>query len=313
MKRITIALVSMLIFVGKSTAWAGACETSLMPAFTANQATAICTKFPDSIAESLIPQTDNALDLGSASKTWRTLYTGTSRIAKTSDILRVRQDAQRLFTWDGSSDTALTQTFGDGGTTAAQTLAITASTADADDDSTVSLGGGGATPADGTRGAEIILKGNEVASTGGAVNIYSGNVGASADINMNLGVSSAIFDWKNAAGNSILSLTNGGVLTSDASNGGGFVLARTGTTIAVDSGTAATTCSGQLTANGATPVVTNTTCALTASRIFLSKQSASTAVNGSCTVTAIANATSFTVACLATDTGAYNFWITQEG
>lgn len=106
---------------------------------------------------------------------------------------------------------------------------------------------------------------------------------------------------------------SGGTLTSNAINGGGIILARTGTTVAVDSGTAASACSGKVTANGATGVTTNTTCALTTSRIFLSKQSASTAVNGSCSVTAIVNATSFTITCLATDTGAYNFWITQEG
>lgn len=60
--------------------YADTCATSLMPAFTANQATALCTKLNDSIAESLVPQTTNAIDLGSASKLFKTLFLGTSLV-----------------------------------------------------------------------------------------------------------------------------------------------------------------------------------------------------------------------------------------
>lgn len=173
MKKILLLVLSVLLVA--PVVRADTCATSLMPAFTSAQATAICTKFGSSVASSLIPQADNTIDLGSATKTWRTLYTGTSRITKTSDILRVEQDPQRLFTWDGSSDTALTETFGDGGTTAVQKLTISASTADTDDDSTLILAGGGALATDGTRGAYITLAGEEV--SGGGDIIY--NAGAS--------------------------------------------------------------------------------------------------------------------------------------
>lgn len=172
MKRILSGILSLLL-ICSNVAQADTCATNLMPAFAPNQAIALCQKLNDSISESLIPQTDNAIDLGSTSKTFRTLYTGTSRIAKTSDILRVRQDAQRLFTWDASSDTAFTQTFGDGGTTAAQVLTISGSTADADDDSTLILASGGATGD--TRGSFVSLIANEAAS-GGDATVSAGNV-----------------------------------------------------------------------------------------------------------------------------------------
>lgn len=82
-------------------------------------------------------------------------------------------DAQRLFTFDASSDTALTATWGDGGTTAVQILTVSASTADADDDSSLVLAGGGA--AGGTRGASITLPGEEVA--GGSDITYNAGTG----------------------------------------------------------------------------------------------------------------------------------------
>jgi len=78
MKKILITL--LVTFGLTSTAYADTCATSLMPAFTANQATALCTKLNDSIAESLVPQTTNAIDLGSASKLFRTLFLGTSLV-----------------------------------------------------------------------------------------------------------------------------------------------------------------------------------------------------------------------------------------
>ena len=101
----------------------------------------------------------------------------TSEITSSSSItLEVDSDAQRVFTFDASSDTALTQTFGDGGTTAAQTFALSASTADADDDSTVVIAGGGALGTAGDRGSSIKLTGNETTTDTGRIDISSGNV-----------------------------------------------------------------------------------------------------------------------------------------
>lgn len=225
-------------------------------------------------------------------------------------VIQADSDGQRLFTFDASSDTALTQTFGDGGTTAAQTLTLSSSTADADDDSQAIFTAGGAFAADGTRGGYLTTKGNEFAATAADTVLASGSASGS-DL--------TLFAWATdgrlifgANGSNRWMIESDGDLAQQAA-GGNILLATTGTTLAVDSGTAASACKGQVTANGATPVVTNTTCATTGASVFLTKASASTAVNGSCTVTAISNGVSFTIECLATDTGAYNFWILKEG
>lgn len=72
MKKILIS-ISMLL---AAPVYADTCASSLMPAFTANQATVLCTKLNDSIAESLIPQTTNAINLGSSSKVFNTAFLG---------------------------------------------------------------------------------------------------------------------------------------------------------------------------------------------------------------------------------------------
>lgn len=76
-------------------------------------------------------------------------------------IFKMSADAQRLITYAAASDTAFTEKWGDGGVTAAQQLTISASTADADDDSSLFLSAGGAYANDGTRGGGIRLSGNE--------------------------------------------------------------------------------------------------------------------------------------------------------
>lgn len=124
-----------------------------------------------------------------------------------------RGDTQRKITFDGASDTELSQTFGDGGVTAAQTFGLSASTADADDDSVLYLGGGGGGAlTDANRGAAITLRGNEAAS-GGVLQLYSGTVGATSDINLNLGNSAAQITFKNASGNAMFDMLNSGAST----------------------------------------------------------------------------------------------------
>jgi hypothetical protein len=85
----------------------------------------------------------------------------------------------------------------------------------------------------------------------------------------------------------------------------------TGKTIALQEATAASACSGSVTANGTTPVVISTTCSTTSQRFFLTKTSTST-VNGSCYQSAVSNGVSTTITCLATDTGTYNWLIVHE-
>lgn len=174
MKKVLLSLLALLI---STNAYADVCSKPLTGLFTSFQANKLCASFGSGFNSSVTPSADNTYDLGTAALTWRTLYTGTGIIAKTSEILRVRQDAQRLFTFDGSSDTALSLTWGDGGVTAVQKFTISASTADADDDSTLILSGGGA-GVDITRGAYATFAGEEV-SGGGDFLISAG--GASGD------------------------------------------------------------------------------------------------------------------------------------
>ena len=85
----------------------------------------------------------------------------------------------------------------------------------------------------------------------------------------------------------------------------------TGKTISLQEATAASACSGSVTANATTPVVITTTCSQTTQRLFLTKTSTS-AVNGSCYQSAVSNGVSTTITCLATDTGTYNWMIVHE-
>lgn len=262
----------------------------------------------DSVAHSIIPGTDDTYDLGSTSFSWRSIYFSTSLIAKTSAVLRVRQDAQRLFTFDGSSDTALTFKWGDGGTTATQTLSISASTADADDDSQLVLASGGASGTD--RGAYIQLRGNE-ASSGGNVTMVSGTV-ASADVDL---YANDDLNIKKADGTTVWSLdTATGVFTSLVTNGGGIVLANTGSTIAIDSGTAASACKGTGTFNGTTAVTVTTTCASTSQHVSITPTSDPAGATAAyCWTTNIVNGTSFDVDCDQANDGTFSWVIIKEG
>lgn len=82
MKKILSALIGVALL--SSRAFAGPCETSLMPAFTAGQATNLCKSLSSAIVVSQVPATNNSLDLGSASKQWRNIYAGTGLILGTT-------------------------------------------------------------------------------------------------------------------------------------------------------------------------------------------------------------------------------------
>lgn len=75
MKRSLSVIFAALI---PALAHADTCAKQLMPTFTAQEALQLCTKYPTSLNTTFTPQSDNAVDLGSSTKEWRTLYTGTS-------------------------------------------------------------------------------------------------------------------------------------------------------------------------------------------------------------------------------------------
>lgn len=124
-----------------------------------------------------------------------------------------------------------------------------------------------------------------------------------ADANTNV----TITDAGALTGRTTLTGTTGvSILTS-----GDFAGSTSGSTLSLQEATAGAACSGTVTANAATPVATSTTCWTTGSRVFLTKTSTST-VNGSCYISATSNGVSFTITCLATDTGTYNWFIIHE-
>lgn len=117
-----------------------------------------------------------------------------------------------------------------------------------------------------------------------------------------------------ADANTNLTITDAGTVQSRSTltaNAGDIIAATSGGTLSLQEATAGAACSGSVTANAATPVVTSTTCWTTGSRTFLTKTSTS-AVNGSCYISATSNGVSFTITCLATDTGTYNWVIFHE-
>lgn len=131
MKKILALVASLLI---ASSAYADACGAALTGPFPAAQALKLCsTMLP-------VSTVDNPF------------------------TLTLGGDAQRLLKIGASSDTAFTMRWGDAGTTAAQTLGISGTTADADDDAVLNLTGGGAFAADGSRGSSITLPGADSAS-----------------------------------------------------------------------------------------------------------------------------------------------------
>lgn len=217
-----------------------------------------------------------------------------------------RGDAQRKFSLDAASDTALTLKYGDGGTTAAQWLTVSPATGDADDDGRILVGGGG--DASNARGAYASFSGNEEATVPGAAQIVAGNVGTGKVQLRTIGAQPIEIETTNAVR---WNFEADGDLSNDGTNGGQLQLSKAGTTLALQEATAGSACMGTLTFNGATPVVTSTTCATTGARIFLTRTSAeTTALNPY--VSAITNGTSFAVTSEAGDTGTANWIIFKE-
>lgn len=193
------------------------------------------------------------------------------------------------------------------------------------DTSTTTFGGGSG--AANSNGAILVMSGATAGVNPGDLTLSAANVtGGEVTISAPAASGSAIFintdslNFRDKGGVALWSLASTGVLSSNASTGGALTmnkpaadlnLSGTGSTVSIQEATAGSACSGSVTANGTTPVVTSTSCAVTGSRIFLTKTANST-VNGSCFISAISTGTSFSITCLATDTGTYNFLIFHE-
>lgn len=226
-----------------------------------------------------------------------------------SDLIKLRPsgDANRLFTFDAATDAAHTLKYGDGGTTATQSLTISSANADADDDSTTCIAGGGA--AGETRGGYLCAYGDQTASTG-LLDFHSGaGGGAAAQYSLS---GAGVHSWYTNNGTLRWTISNAGDLLGDATSGGNITLRATGKTLGVDSGTAATACKGTVTATGTTAVTVSTTCAATGAIVYLQRTSAPSGT-AQCWFDTIVNGTSFNLDCDGAETGTFAWWILKEG
>ena len=312
MKKIFALVLSVCI---TTSAYADTCATGLMPLFTGPQAKEICATFSAGTIGVLANDTyavgRNAADSGNIN-VWKVDSSDETIINSDSGDsihLQIGGDANRLYNFLGSSDTALQMTWGDGGTTATQVFSILASTSDADDDSTFCFGAGGGCGS--TRGGYITGDGNEVASTGGRIQIIGGAI-STGDVAMGTGHASAVIKFVDLGGNKMWSITDGGLFSNHGGEAGDMNLSATGTTLAVQEATAGSACSGTLTLTAATPVVVSTTCATAGSRVFLTRTSIDADTTGDMAVTALSAGVSFSVTSEASDTGTVNWLIVHE-
>lgn len=134
-------------------------------------------------------------------------------------------DAKRKFRFNATSDVVHQITFGDGGTTAAQGLVISGSTSDGDDDSVVTITGGGSDGA--SRGSYISSYGNEVLTNGGGVRIEAGNV-ATANIDLKIEHASSAIRFMDTTSGVLWTFENDGDQVGSATLGGNVVFQQSG-------------------------------------------------------------------------------------
>lgn len=151
---------------------------------------------PGVIRKHLLPLSNNLLDIGSASKTIRTLYVGTSILHTSAAFL------------------------------------ISANTSPGADTNLVSLNGGGG-EGDSTRGAFVRASGNQNANPG-FLQLFSGTGGAGIDVVSN-GIGTIRFRTTSTP-LTRWTILNNGELVSDATNGADLIFNRAGAGIKIKEG-----------------------------------------------------------------------------
>lgn len=149
-------------------------------------------------------------------------FSGTTATVQSAGslVLKASADSQRVLTFSGSSDTALSLTFGDA--TASQVLTLGSLTANGSDNATVHLT---AATNSAARSPFISIFGNQVTSDGGKLLLSTGSEGddgrmllITASTNPMQFYTNSLLRW------SINGLT--GDLTQDATNGGNIILSK---------------------------------------------------------------------------------------
>lgn len=194
-----------------------------------------------------------------------------------------------------------------GATSYADSAQLGPDTSDGADNQYISINGGGGNiqPA---RGASMLCAGNEEATYAGQLRLSSGNIAGSFVVISAPATNGAVYISPNSADR--WTFESDGDLANEASNGGDVSLNRSGTTLRVQEGTAASACMGVGTPNGNTPVAISTTCAVSGARIFYTRLGAITNM-GVITTTTAPSGTGFSFASTgASDTGAGTvYWL----
>lgn len=179
---------------------------------------------------------------------------------------------------------------------------IFANTADAADNLTLRLGGGGSLAS--TRGAAAYLQGNEA---GGSAAVIGGAI-ATGHVDLQLTHASALIRVVNSSGLVAWSISDTGVLTSDATSGGSLVFAKATSGVQLQSGANGRT--GTFTLNGATPVVVSNTSLAAGDMIVIERDT----IGGTplaYQLTSRTNATGFSVTGTATDTSGMRYFLVR--
>lgn len=183
---------------------------------------------------------------------------------------------------------------------ASNQVTLSPDTTDNADNALVAIGGGGGgglpVSTCNTRGACIALYGNEDPGINdGKVVIQGGNVGSTATLDFRINATGTSFRFLNSAGGEVVNIDGSGNYTSNATNGGDVIIARSGRTLSIQEATPSTACMGVATPNGTTSVSVTTSCAVTGSRVFYSRAGAVTNM-GTISTTAAPSGSGFSFA-----------------
>lgn len=243
-----------------------------------------------------------------------TYQVATGIISGASAIVRINGTTDYL-TFASPSNSYFNISFGDGGVTATQKMNISGSTPNGDNDSSLYLCAGGlngGSDCSAAYGAAILMDGENTANKGD-LQLSTGDASGS-DLYLDMAATNSTVIFRDAGTNHQLwTYSVDGNITQNVTYGGDIIFTRTGTTLRIDSGTAASACAGTGTHNGTTAVTVSTTCAATGARIFTVDTSEPT-TSSTCWVTNIVNGTSFDVDCKSAGQDAtFAWWIQKEG
>lgn len=327
------SLIVGIVALFAVSAHADTCAKNLTGPFPASQAVKLCSTFPASsaITTDLIPATTDTYAIGSIDSYFLRLVgeafwsfkASADAVGAFHIFFKTRGTSATSYTVVQSSDVLGTVRFdgadGSGYATGAQINGYVAGTPGVDD-----MPGGlqFQTSADGTDtpltrwsiNASGTLLQNNVSGGNIAFNVSGTGIDGSGSGGSTLfRHGSGGLNLQSSSSNTTWSWADTGELTSNASNGGGITFARSGRTIAVDSGTAASACKGTGTYTGTTAATISTTCAATGMIVLMTPTATSGGTASHCWFNNVVNGVSFDVDCDAANTATFAWLIVKEG